>query len=160
MKTNYPEFVVPQIPAEGILLRESYGDAKAYAILCTCGDTAHSHHLWVEANDCGVDTTLYVDVKTDYWYKVVPEDINSKFAIVRWLVSWGGYLINTIIRRIKLTYQVWVKGYIECQGTVMMSPQQAANYASVLQQASIDVLSFRKQRVATHDNQTTSNPTL
>jgi hypothetical protein len=48
-----------QAPAEGILLRKDYGDAKVYQVVCECGDCDHSHNVWVEAEDIGVSVTIY-----------------------------------------------------------------------------------------------------
>jgi hypothetical protein len=110
--------MTPQPVAEGILLRKDYGDAKIYQIVCECGDCDHSHDVWVEAEDHGVTVTIYTQQKTKWW------ELN------RWKTIW-----------ILLT-----KGYVERESTLIMSEQQAINYANVLQLAVVDVKDFRKKR--------------
>lgn len=105
-----------QSPAEGILLRKDYGDAKVYEIVCECGDCNHSHNVWVEAEDFGITVTIYTQQKTKWW------ESN------RWKIIW------TLLTR----------GYVERESTLIMSKQQALNYASVLQLAVKDVEEFRK----------------
>jgi hypothetical protein len=107
-----------QSPAEGVLLRRDYGDAKIYNVVCECGDCDHSHEVWVEADDHGVSVTIYTQQKTKWW------------AINRWKTIW-----------ILLT-----KGYVEREANLIMSKQQALNYANVLQLAVKDVEEFRKAR--------------
>jgi hypothetical protein len=107
-----------QIPAEGILLRIDYGDAKIYEVVCECGDCDHSHNVWVEAEDYGVTVTIYTQQKTKWW------ELN------RWQTIW------TLL----------TKGYVERESTLIMGEQQALNYAETLKKAIKDVDIFRKQR--------------
>jgi hypothetical protein len=74
--------------------------------------------VWVEAEDHGVTVTIYTQQKTKWW------ELN------RWKTIW-----------ILLT-----KGYVERESTLIMSEQQAINYANVLQLAVVDVKDFRKKR--------------
>ena len=107
-----------QAPAEGILLRKNYGDAKVYEVVCECGDCDHSHNVWVEAEDIGVTVTIYTQQKTKWW------ELN------RWQTIW------TLL----------TKGYVERESTLIMGEQQALNYAETLKKATKDVDIFRKQR--------------
>lgn len=107
-----------QVPAEGVLLRKDYGDAKIYNIVCECGDCDHSHDVWVEAEDHGVTVTIYTQQKTKWWQQN------------RWKTMW------TLL----------TKGYVERESVLIMSKQQALNYSNVLQSAIIDVEEFNKQR--------------
>ena len=107
-----------QTPAEGILLRKDYGDAKIYQIVCECGDCDHSHNVWVEAEDHGITVTIYTQQKTKWWQQN------------RWKIMW------TLLTR----------GYVERESTLIMSKQQALNYANVLQLAVNDVEEFRKAK--------------
>ena len=107
-----------QIPAEGILLRKNYGDAKIYEVVCECGDCDHSHNVWIEAEDYGVTVTIYTQQKTKWW------ELN------RWQTIW------TLL----------TKGYVERESTLIMGEQQALNYAETLKKAIKDVDIFRKQR--------------
>ena len=110
--------MTPQPVAEGVLLRKDYGDAKIYNIVCECGDCDHSHNVWVEAEDHGVTVTIYTQQKTKWWQQN------------RWQTIW------TLI----------TKGYVERESVLIMSEQQALNYANVLSAAVIDVKSFRNAR--------------
>lgn len=105
-----------QVPAEGILLRKDYGDAKIYQIVCECGDCDHDHNVWVEAEDHGITVTIYTQQKTKWWQQN------------RWKTMW------TLMTR----------GYVERESVLIMSEQQALNYANVLQSAVKDVKEFRK----------------
>ena len=109
-----------QTPAEGILLRKDYGDAKVYEVVCECGDCDHSHNVWVEAEDFGITVTIYTQQKTKWWQQN------------RWKIMW------TLL----------TKGYVERESTLIMSEQQALNYANVLTTATNDVKKFREERRA------------
>jgi hypothetical protein len=113
-----------QTPAEGILLRKDYGDAKVYEVVCECGDCDHSHNVWVEAEDIGVSVTIYTQQKTKWW------------AMNRWKTIW----------------KLMTKGYIERESNLIMSEQQALNYANVLQSAVKDVKEFRKSKNVKNKN--------
>ena len=110
--------MTPQPVAEGILLRKDYGDAKIYQIVCECGDCDHSHDVWVEADDAGVSVTIYSKQKTKWWQSN------------RWKIMW------TLL----------TKGYVERESVLIMSEQQALNYANVLSTAVADVKVFRNAR--------------
>ena len=107
-----------QSPAEGVLLRKDYGDAKIYNIVCECGDCDHSHEVWVEAEDHGITVTIYTQQKTKWWQSN------------RWKIMW------TLLTR----------GYVERESVLIMSEQQALNYANVLSTAVTDVKVFRNAR--------------
>jgi len=104
-----------QVPAEGVLLRKDYGDAKVYKIVCECGDCEHSHNVWVETDETGVSVTVYTQQKTKWW------------ALNRWQKIW------TLL----------TKGYIEVESNLIMGEQQALNYAETLKSAVKDVKEFR-----------------
>jgi hypothetical protein len=105
-----------QAPAEGILKTNDWGDSKTYQVICGCGDTAHNHNLWVEADETGIEVTLYVNVKSPVW------------SMNRWKQIWT--LLTT--------------GYLTHESTLYMSKQQALNYSETLKTAIKDVDTFRK----------------
>jgi hypothetical protein len=107
-----------QTPAEGVLLRKDYGDAKIYQIVCECGDCDHDHNIWVEAEDHGITVTIYTQQKTKWWEQN------------RWQTIW----------------RLLTKGYVERESTLIMSEQQALNYANVLISATKDVKKFIQDR--------------
>jgi len=105
-----------QIPAVGILKRGDYGDSKSYQIVCECHDPDHDHNVWVEAEDTRVTVTTYTTQMTKIW------------EMSRWKTIW-----------ILLT-----KGYVEYQASIIMTQQQALNYAETLKSAVSDVTNLRK----------------
>jgi len=106
-----------ELPAEGILKHNSWGDSKVYRVTCSCGASDHDHHVWVEADDHEVSVTIYSTTRTNFWSKT------------RWYHIW------TLL----------TKGYIDTETSLIMNKQVALNYASVLQSAIEDVEQFRKK---------------
>lgn len=109
----------PQAPAEGIACRGSWGDLKNYEVLCQCGDPAHSHSFWIEADDAGVSTIVYTQVKSKWWSQN------------RWQTIW------TLL----------TKGYVEYEASLIMTEQQALNYAETLKKGIKDVEDARNNRL-------------
>ena len=109
-----------QTPAEGILLHKDFGDAKYYTVACECCSTNCAHTVCVEAEDTGVTVTTYTQQKTKWWE----------------------------LNRFKIIWRLLTRGYIEYEASIIMSRQQAINYAAVLTSASKDVEVFRRQRQA------------
>ena len=135
-----------QEPAEGILKRGDYGDSKFYQVVCGCGQEYHDHNLEVEAADTGVNVNLYITVKTDYWSETFEKryDIDSP-----WQQEFDWFwkdLANGLIKRVKLTWELWTTGAVTAQSTIAMSEQQALNYAETLKKATKDVQDFQKPR--------------
>jgi hypothetical protein len=135
-----------QIPAEGILKTNDWGNAKVYKITCDCGQPDHEHNVWVEADDTGINVNIYATVKTDWWR----QDVKPRYDIDNiWLQDfdwfWKG-LWNGFVTRLKLTKTVWTKGYIDFETTVSMSKQQTLNYAETLKSAIADVEEFKRKR--------------
>ena len=96
--------MTPQIPAEGIYKTGEWGDSVSYRIACNCHDANHSHDLWVEASDIGIDNTIYTTVKSKWWS----------------------------INRLKQIWILLTKGYIETESSISLTTQQALNYSEVL----------------------------
>jgi hypothetical protein len=112
-----------QTPAEGILKKDDWGDAKTYHVVCDCGADDHTHNLWVEADDLGITVTIYATVKSPWW------------SMNRWKQIW------TLI----------TKGYLEHQTVLTINQQSALNYAETLKTAIKDVEIFRQQRLSKKD---------
>lgn len=107
-----------QVPAEGIMKTNDWGDSKVYRVTCNCGASDHDHHVWVEADSHEVSVTIYTTVRSNCWSKT------------RWYHIW------TLL----------TKGYIDTESTVIMGRQQAFNYASTLLTAVNDVEQFKKDQ--------------
>ena len=106
-----------QIPAEGILKHNDWGDSKVYRVTCECGDENHNHNVWVEAEDSGIVVTVYTTTQTNFW------------STTRWYHIWT----------------LFTKGYIDTESSVHLTKQQTLNYAETLKSAIIDVEDFRKK---------------
>jgi hypothetical protein len=104
-------------PAEGILKTHDWGTTKTYQVVCGCGYPDHDHRLWVEANDAGVEVTLYTNSKSTFWS----------------------------MTRFKQIWTLIINGYLEHESTIYMSRQQAINYAETLKSAVKDVETFREK---------------
>jgi len=105
-----------QIPAEGILKRGDWSDSKSYAIPCSCCGTDCEHNVWIEAEDTGVTVTTYTKLKSKWWS----------------------------MNRLQTIWTLLTKGYVEYEGTIIMTEQQAFNYADTLKSAVKDVKTFRE----------------
>ena len=110
--------MITQVPAEGIMKTNDWGDSKVYRVACECGDETHNHNVWIESEDSGIVVTIYTTSKTNFWSKT------------RWQHIW------TLL----------TKGYIDTESNVHMKKQQAFNYAHTLLSAIEDVEEFRKQQ--------------
>jgi hypothetical protein len=115
-----PELMTAQTPAEGIFKHREWGDSVMYGVPCECTDSNHQHNVWIEADETGVTVTTYTQQKTRWW------ELN------RWQVIWR--LLTT--------------GYVEYEASIIMSEQQALNYAETLKKAVPDVKQFRDTRQA------------
>lgn len=111
--------MTPQLPAEGILLYKDWGQSKMYKVTCVCGDGDCSHTVDVEADDLGVTVTTYTEQKSNFW------------SANRWQIMW------TLL----------TQGYVEYQASIIMTKQQALNYATTLNSAVKDVEEIRNKNV-------------
>lgn len=103
--------MIPQTPAEGILKRRDWGDAQTYQVVCECQDADHDHNVWVETDNHCVTVTTYTQQRSRFW------EMN------RWTTMW------TLLTR----------GYVEYEASIIMTQQQALNYAETLKQAVSDL---------------------
>ena len=109
--------MIVQVPAEGIMKTNDWGNSKFYRVTCECGASDHDHHVWVEADENDVSVTIYTTIKSNWWNKT------------RWHAIW------TLL----------TKGYVDTESTVILKQQQAFNYAHTLLSAIEDVDNFRKE---------------
>jgi hypothetical protein len=133
-----------ETPADGVMKTHDFGNAKVYKVACRCGQPDHEINVEVESTVCGIDVNTYINTKTDYWTETFKKryDINNQ-----WLqeLDWCWKdLINGVVSRVKLTWTIWTKGYVETQSTISMSEQQALNYSEILKSAINDVKDFKK----------------
>ena len=134
-----------QTPAEGIMITGDYGDSKFYKVVCGCGQPDHDIDFEVEAAETGVNVNTYVTAKTDFWTESIKKryDINDPYLQeLDWALKdmWNGF-----VSRLKLTWQVWTKGYVRFETTIAMTEQQAFNYAETIKSAAQDVIEFKSK---------------
>jgi len=135
-----------QIPAEGIMKTHEWGNSKMYKISCSCGQDYHDHDVEIESEDMGVNVNIYATVKTDYWTDTFEKNYNIDNIWLQEFDLFWKDLVNSIIRKTKLTWEVWMTGTITAQTTVTMTEQQALNYSETLKTAIKDVKMFREER--------------
>jgi hypothetical protein len=131
-----------QLPAEGILKINDYGNSKWYHVVCGCGQPDHTLTVEVEADEMGISVNTYATVKTDYWSEMVEKryDIDNP-----WLQEFDWFwkdLVNGFLTRLRLTWDIWIKGYVRAETTTLMSKQQTLNFAETLKSAITDVEDF------------------
>lgn len=107
-----------QIPAEGILKTNDWGDTKVYRVACECSSPECDHNVWVEVDDHNVTVTVYTTTRTNFWSKT------------RWQHIW------TLL----------TKGYIDTESTICLKEQHAFNYAHTLLSGIEDVKKFKQER--------------
>lgn len=138
--------MIPQTPAEGILINHDYGNAKHYTVACDCTDSDHEHTIWIEADETGVTVMTCTKQSTNDWSEAVKKSYNiDNWYLQRFDWFWKG-LINSLIIKLKLTYEIWFRGYVEYQAALIMSEQSALNYAETLKKAINDVQEFRANK--------------
>lgn len=135
-----------QLPAEGILKMNDWGNSKMYKVVCQCGDTRHDIVFDVEAEDTGVTVTTYTTQYTDSW----TESVKKRYNIDNpWLqeFDWAWKdLWNKIATRLRMTKKIWWDGELKYESSTIMTEQQALNYAEALKSAIEDVKTFKKEK--------------
>lgn len=136
-----------QTPAQGILINSDYGWAKQYTITCDCGSNDHMHNMWVEADEYGINVTIYTTTTSNYWTNSsdskIKFDIENKF--LKWIDRFWKNLWYGLLTRLQLTKDIWWSGYIKYETSIILTKQQALNYSKALENAITDVEEFRKQ---------------
>ena len=108
-----------QTPAVGILKRNDWGDTKMYHIPCSCCGADCAHDVWVEADDHAVTVTTHTQQKSKFWSQ----------------------------NRFQTMWCLLTRGYVEYEASIIMTEQQALNYAATLRSAVDDVKEFRAKQV-------------
>lgn len=125
----------PQEPAEGIMKTNDFGSCVWYRVSCQCGHPDHALDVEVEASGWSVEMHTHATVKTDYWGELVEKRYDIKNPVLQradWLFK---DIVNGLWRRLKLTWKVWVVGYLQAETTLIMTEQQARNFAQTIENA-------------------------
>lgn len=107
-----------QTPAVGILKRNDWGDTMMYHIPCSCCGADCAHDVFVEADNHAVTVTTHTRQKSRFWSQN------------RWQTMWC----------------LLTRGYVEYEASIIMTEQQALNYATTLLSAVDDVKEFRSKQ--------------
>jgi hypothetical protein len=139
----------PQKPAEGIMLGKDFGNSKFYTVACSCGSIDHATDFEVEANEffeVSVNTYFkqYSQYAHVYYHDCYFENTKHPFLLQ---VEYGiRQMLAELKLKLKVTANIWFKGYVEYNQCFLMTEQQALNYAQVLQDAVADVKEFNKSK--------------
>lgn len=123
-------------PTKGIMCTKEFSDAHFFTVACECGDNTHDLDFFIEIDRKMKQVTVQTSTTehTDYWSEVVrahdwmqnvPEPLyNVLYPVVG--------LINSVVRKVKLTAQIWFTGTVTYQSTTIMSAETAKNYANTI----------------------------
>ena len=129
-------------PAQGISKKAEFDEAVWYEVDCECGSNNHYHSFWVERDPETklVTVEITTEATTDFWTQTVPERVNNlESPFVSWIWQTVAYTVNETVRRAKLITGILVKGHITYDSTVLLTKQQAYNYAKALERAVMDL---------------------
>lgn len=132
-----------QKPAVGIMQTHEWGSSKMYKVTCSCGQPDHDHDIDIEADDTGVSVNIYATMKTNHWSETIEKRYDIDNEILQETDWFLKDLVNGMIRKIKLTWELWTTGAVITETTIHMTEQQALNYAETLKSAVKDVKEFR-----------------
>ena len=126
-----------QEPAEGVALDRDFGDSVFYTVSCDCGNEDDAIQFNIEYDTELELVTMHTatKLKTDYYTEYFKE---CNFIHNDWLYSVNYTVmsfINGFIRRVKLTWNIWVNGYVEYNSWTLMREQVAVNYAVAILRA-------------------------
>ncbi len=95
-----------QPPAQGIMQTADFSDAHSYKVAGSCGHTDHNHDVWIE----------------------LEPDINEISVTVYTHVA-------SHTNRWRLIWQLLTQGYIKLETSLLLTEQQALNYAETVKRS-------------------------
>ena len=104
------EEIKEQPAARGIMETDKFDDAIVYKVACACGDNAHEHNVWIEVDSDIKEVSVTVYTK-----------VSNKYGF--WKTMWD----------------LLVLGYIEMETSILMTRQQALNYANSMKTAVLEL---------------------
>lgn len=133
-------------PAEGIYKNWDHGGEVFYTVVCSCGSPDDELEFSVEADDLSISVTTYLKPKSAYWKNLVGQTSHFENSFL-WSLDYSiRELINGLYHRLKVTYNVWVHGYVQYYSNTIMTEQQALNYAATIKAAVADKRRFALER--------------
>jgi hypothetical protein len=100
--------MIPQTPAQGIMLDKDFGDAKVYTVACECHDPEHMVSMWIESTSDvetrDVTLTFYVNTSTKWWS----------------------------LNRFQQIWELLTMGHVKTESSIILSKQGAVNLANII----------------------------
>ena len=124
------EHVKAQTPAEGITLQAKFKDSTHYRVTCECGNKDCTADICIEYDNDTKDFSIIFDTtqKTHFWKTLYDWEVHKiDNPILYWIINTTQSFINGFHQRLKITYSVWSKGYVEYQSSTILSKQAAFN---------------------------------
>lgn len=138
----------PQEPALGIMQTQNAPEFKMYHVECSCGNSDDAIDFTVEENAGEVTVQTFTTQKTAWWQDPFKQrksyEIDNEFLYQ--LNYYARGFLNAMAHRLRITWDVWVYGYVKYSQSTIMTPQQALNYSDTLRQAVENVVAEQEQR--------------
>lgn len=121
-------------PALGVMKLWEYDSAVAYEAKCVCGNDDHNLQFFVEIDECDeVVLNFYTKVSTDYWTDHIKIDtLNIENPVLYSAAVTMSNFVNSIARKLKLTYNIWCDGYVNYEQSLIMGPKQSSIFANTI----------------------------
>lgn len=138
-----------QKPAEGVMLTHDFGDSKYYRVDCNCGNEDDRIEVSIFLDDFDeIIIEFEATEKTDWWKKLWKYDVYEidnpwLFSIVNSLQE----LVNGIAHRLRVTRDVWFRGYVTYSSSTILSEQTALNFSAALASAVREIEKRNKEKV-------------
>lgn len=131
-----------QEPAEGISKMKEYPNMKSYKIPCSCG-CDNDITMMIDVDEFSIVTNFSATTKTKYWYRRLDIDYTENWLLLNFKLSF-----NDWYNRLSVAWEAITKGYVETYSDVILSPQQAHNFAETLKTAVTDYETIVTARMA------------
>jgi hypothetical protein len=122
----------PETPASGISQICNYTDLEQFRVNCSCQDTDHDVVIEVSTDNHDTTITHYVTARTDNWTNHFPglePTYENRFYN---LIQASRNLLNTLVYRLKVTRDVWFRGQVRYEASIILDHQTAVNYAQCI----------------------------
>lgn len=129
-------------PAQGISKKHTSDNSVWYEVDCECGSPHHYHSIWIERDSETKLITVEITTEstTDFWSQTVPERVEKiNLPFLNWIWQTISYTINEAVRRTQLITRILLKGHITYESIVLLTKQQAYNYAKALENSAKDL---------------------
>ena len=137
-----------QKPAEGIMLTHDFGDSKYYRVDCNCGNEQDHIEVSIFLDDYGeILVEFEATQKTQWWKKLWEYDVYQiynpwLFSIVNSLQE----LVNGTAHRLRVTRDVWFRGYVTYSSSTILSKRAALNFSGALSDAVMEIEKRKKEK--------------